>query len=288
MNLGDTMSDESPLLTVLRVIGALIPGDRLKTIFYLNVIQKPRRMLRLSLNSFYRMDHIYDVIREAKANYTGRFSILEFGVADGYALTKKLFATQYLGMADRITVHGFDTFEGMPPTEDPRDQDLIASDGWVEGQFRSPFDAVEEYCSKRYRNCRLHRGFFHDTLTDELLARFRAELPILIWIDCDYYTSARSVFERLAPVIPSGCVVYFDEYEFNYGSRFTGEARIVHEINTGQFGEGLQLVRDRDLSLNSDRVYRFINLGAANAYERLQKRNSPADLRRRSNDSPFP
>jgi hypothetical protein len=282
------MADESPLITALRVIGALIPGDRLKTFCYLNVIQKPRRMLRLSLNSFYRMDHIYDVIREARANYTGRFSILEFGVADGYALTKKLFATRYLGMADRITVHGFDTFEGMPATQDPRDQDLIANDGWVEGQFKSRFEAVEQYCSQRYRNCQLHRGFFHDTLTDELLARLREEPPILIWIDCDYYTSARSVFERLTPVIPSGCVVYFDEYEFNYGSRFTGEARIVHEINTGEFGDGLQLVRDRDLSLNSDRVYRFVNLGTANAYERLRKRNSPADLRRRSNDSPFP
>jgi hypothetical protein len=282
------MADESPLISVLRVVGALIPGDRLKTFLYLNVIQRPRRLLRLSLNSFYRMDHIYDVIREAKADYTGKFSILEFGVADGYALTKKLFATKYLNMADRITVHGFDTFEGMPGTEDFRDQDLIANDGWVEGQFKSRFEAVNEYCTKRYGNCQLHRGLFHETLTDELLARFREERPILIWIDCDYYTSARSVFERLTPVIPSGCVVYFDEYEFNYGSRFTGEARIVYEINSGKFGEGLELVRDRDLSLNSDRVYRFINLGNANAYERIRKRNLASDLRRRSNDSPFP
>ena len=234
------------------------------------------------------MDHLYAVIREAKKNYVGRFSILEFGVADGYAFTKKLYATRYLAMADRITVHGFDTFEGMPKTVDQRDFDLIANDGWVEGQFNADFDSLNTYCLSRYENFQLHKGFFRETLTDGLLQTFKEELPILVWIDCDYYSSAKEVFERLIPFIPSGCIVYFDEYEFNYGSRFTGEARIVHEINHGYFGQGLELVRDRELSWNSDRVYRFINLHAANAFERIEKMNTPEGGRRRSNDSPLP
>jgi hypothetical protein len=233
------------------------------------------------------MDHIYDVIGEFRENYNGAFSILEFGVADGYAFTKKVYATQYLKMADRILVHGFDTFEGMPATADARD-DAIVDDGWVEGQFKGNCERLSEYCASRYRNFRLHKGFFEDTLTPEFLETLRRDLPILIWIDCDYYTSARSVFERLIPYIPTGCVIYFDEYEFNFGSRFTGEARIVHEINTGAFGEGIELVLDRNLSLNLDRVYRFINVAAASRYQRLRPVNNPSDLRRRSNDSPFP
>lgn len=281
------MADKSPFMTFLRLFGGLFPGDRLKTSAYLNLVHRPRRFLRNAAYSFYRMDHIYDVISEFRSTYSGNFSILEFGVADGYAFTKKLYASKYLGMEDRIVVHGFDTFEGMPATADTRDQ-AIVGDGWVEGQFKGNHERLSEYCERRYKNFRLHKGFFSDTLTPEFLESLRRDLPMLIWIDCDYYTSTRSIFERLIPYIPTGCVIYFDEYEFNYGSRFTGEARVVHEMNQGAFGEGLELVLDRELSLSLSRVYRFINVAAASHFERLRPRNDPSDLRRRSNDSPFP
>lgn len=83
-------------------------------------------------------------------------------------------------------------------------------------------------------------------------------------------------------------MIYFDEYEFNHGSRFTGEARVVHEINQGQFGEGVELVLDTDLSLASKRVYRFINLNVRTQFVPRVKTNLPTALRRRTNDSPFP
>ena len=104
---------------------------------------------------------------------------------------------------------------------------------------------------------------FDATLTPELLETLRVHKPILVWIDCDYYTSARAVLERLIPYLPSGCVIYFDEYEFNFGSRFTGESRLVHEINRGEFGDGIELVLDSELSWDLRRCYRFINRGAA-------------------------
>ena len=66
---------------------------------------------------------------------------------------------------------------------------------------------------------------------------------MLVWIDCDYYTSSRTVMERLLPYLPTGCVIYFDEPEFNFSSRFTGEARLIHEINHGLLGDGIELVR---------------------------------------------
>ncbi len=280
--------DKSPLITVLRVLGMLFPGNYLKTLAYLNLVKRPRKWLRLSLDSFYRMDHVYDVIGEFKSTYHGTFSILEFGVADGYAFTKKLYATKYLKMADRITVHGFDSFEGMPATDDARDHDMIANAGWVEGQFKTNFDDLREYCTANYDNFAFHKGYFEETITQEFLSGLADRPPILIWIDCDYYTSARTVMERLMPYIPSGCVIYFDEYEFNYGSRMTGEARLVYEINCGQFGPDYELVLDRGLSLNSQRMYRFINANAPTQYQRIKPLNVQSELRRRTNDSPFP
>lgn len=265
-----------------------MPGNYLKTTLYLNVISKPRKVLRNLLNSFYRLDHIYDVLKEFKSTYKGKFSILEFGTADGYSFTKMLYATKYLHMDERVIVQAFDSFEGMPAAIDLKDQDMIANDGWVEGQFRGNYKELEDYCRQRYKNYRIHKGYFEETLTNEFLNSLKTHLPILVWIDCDYYSSARTVFERLIPYLPSGCVIYFDDYDFNFGSRFTGEARLIHEINHGVFGDKIELVLDRNLSLNSNRVYRFIDYESDLQYERLFKENWASQLRRRTNDSPMP
>lgn len=284
------MTDQPPFITILRYISKLFPGNFIKTFIYLNLIDKPRKLLRLSLNSFYRMDHIYSVLKEFNKTYKGDFSILEFGVADGNAFTKKLYATKYLNLEHRIIVHGFDTFEGMPATDDKRDQDLIANNGWLEGQFKGEYKTLDSYCKERYENHKLHKGFFSETLNNKFLESLKTNLPILIWLDADYYTSTKSVFDSLIPYIPNGCVIYFDEPEFNFGSRFTGEARVIHEINSGKFGEGVELVLDTMLSLNSKRVYRFINSNAKSSYERKEPEHIliPNMVKHRTNDSPFP
>jgi hypothetical protein len=282
------MRDKPVFIRLLKYIGAVIPGNFLKTFFYLNFISKPRKLLRLSLNSFYRMEHIYDVLNEVKKNYKGQFSILEFGVSDGYSFTKKLYATKYLKMNNRITVHGFDSFEGMPEPSDLTDKDIISNDGWVAGQFKGQYESLNNYCSRYYNNYVLHKGYFNETIDEPFLKTLLVNLPILIWIDCDYYSSAKTVLERLLPYIPNGCVIYFDEYEFNYGSRYTGEARIIYEINTGKFGDGIELILDPLLSLNSQRIYRFVNINNTEGYKRLFPTNTINEVRRRSNDSPFP
>ncbi|MCH2177085.1 MAG: hypothetical protein MK193_15295 [Lentisphaeria bacterium] len=282
------MADKSGFITLLRYLGMILPGDFIKTFFYLNFIAKPRKFIRLCLDSFYRMDHIYEVLSEFNNTYKGNFSVLEFGVADGYAFTKKLYATHYLKMSERVIVHGFDTFDGMPDTDAQEDQDMVANDGWVTGQFKASYTNLDNYCSQRYKNYKLHQGYFEDTLTQEYLDTLKDSMPILIWIDCDYYTSTKSIFEKLIPFIPTGCVIYFDEYEFNFGSTFTGEARAVKEINEGKFGPGIELILDHTLSLNSRRVYRFINSNIENQFQRYKPLNTKDELRLRTNDSPLP
>lgn len=283
------MRDKSPAITILRWFGRLLPGDYLKTTGYLYIVVKPRKLLRLMLNGFYRMEHIYDVLKEAKRNYGGKFSIIELGTNEGYALVKMLYATRYLKLTDRVTVHGFDSFEGMPSSSDRRDRNIVYDDEeWGEGQFEGKYDVLDRYCASRYSNYRLHKGFFEDSLTDEFLETLTSELPILVWVDCDFYTSARAALERLIPYLPTGCVVYFDEYEFNFGSRFTGEARIVHELNRGDFGEDIELILDSALSLDSKRVYRFIRFSeGGSSYERLHPLE-PDPGRRPTNGSPLP
>ena len=282
------MPDKSPLITILRLLGMFLPGDYLKTVFYLNLIARPRKALRTSLHAFYRVDHIYEVLQEFKNNYQGKFSILEFGTSDGYTFIKMLYATRYLKMQDRVMVHGFDSFEGLPPP-DPGDEDLVSHSNFMAGDYRGGYEGLEEYCRRRYQNYQLHKGYFETSITEEFLDTLQTYLPILVWIDCDYYRSARTVLERLIPYLPNGCVIYFDEYDnINFGSRFTGEARLVYEINQGEFGEGIELVKDPRLSLDTPRIYRFLNYHAAPQFERVAKEPRSEWMNPRKNGSPLP
>ena len=273
--------------TALDLLGRCLPGEHLKTAVYLNCIARPRKMLREAATGFYRMDHIYDVLREFRDHYDGRFSILEFGVADGYSFTKQLFATRYLGMTDRVMVHGFDTFTGLPEWTDPAEQAVVGGEEWIPGTYLGRYDELKKHCDGKYPNYQLHKGLFEDTLTDQFLCSLQEFVPILIWIDCDYYVSTMQIFEKMIDHIPSGCVVYFDDIEHNFGSRFTGEMRAVTEINSGRFGDGIELVPDRALTWNSNRVYRFINLNAKTKHRLKDQRKGDA-VRYRRDDSPFP
>jgi hypothetical protein len=82
--------------------------------------------------------------------------------------------------------------------------------------------------------------------------------------------------------------MYFDELEFNFGSRFTGEARLVHEINSGKFGDGIELLPDTRLSLSSQRVYRFFRLPPNRTLVRVQNRYAVNQVHRHSDGSPLP
>jgi hypothetical protein len=270
----------------LELFGRIFPGDYMKTLAYRALIYKPRRFLWTYTNAFYRMDHVYEVLREYKNRIEGNFSVLEFGVADGYSFTKTLYAVKYLGLEKRVAVHGFDTFEGLPEVDEDANRSLVSGGGWKEGMYRGRFEELNAYCEKKYKNWHLHRGLFSDTLSEAVLETLLEDKPALIWIDCDLYESTKSVFEKLIPYIPTGCAVYFDDIYYNFSSRFTGEMRVVDEINRGVMGEGIELVPDRDLSWGSNRIYRFINL---NAKTQHRLKETWADgIRYRTNDSPFP
>jgi hypothetical protein len=278
----------SPLARVLRVLAAVLPGEYLRTFVYLNFIERPRRVLRDALFAFYRFDHVYAVLKEFSRSYQGRFSILEFGTSDGYAFVKMLYATRYLKLEQRVTVHTFDSFEGMPPPLGEKDKEWVARDDWLPGQYRGDYEALEAHCAARYRNYAIHKGYFEQSIDSAFLASISETPPILVWFDCDYYSSSRTVFERLMNHLPNGAVLYFDELELNFGSRSTGEARLVHEVNAGKFGDGIELIPDTALSLSSRRVYRFFRLPPNRTLEPVTRRYAVNQVHRHGDGSPLP
>lgn len=281
--------DKSPLIRVLRLFSAILPGEYLKTAFYLNFIDAPRRILRQALMSFYRYDHVYAVLREFSEHCAEDFSILEFGTSDGYSFLKLLYATRYMKLTDRVMVHTFDSFEGMPRAVDERDREWTSDDDWAPGQFKGRFEELSAYCAKHYRNYEIHRGYFEKSIDARFLASLESNPPALIWIDCDYYSSARAVFERLRDHIPNGCVIYFDDLDnLNFGSHFTGEARLVYEINNGMLGGGIELIPEVQLSLHSRRIYRFFRIPPNRIFHSKGVKNAPDQVRHFSDGSPLP
>ena len=117
--------------------------------------------------------------------------VLEFGVRFGNSID---FTAQHApGL-----VHGFDSFQGLP-----EDWEGLQSGAYTTGG-KMPDVAP---------NVRLHAGWFDNTLP-----QFAAEHPgpvRFMNVDCDLYSSTKTIFEHLADRIVPGTVIVFDEYFMN-------------------------------------------------------------------------
>lgn len=143
-------------------------------------------------------------MRSARQIYRGGY--YEFGVFSGRTINRIAEA-----VPDR-TVYGFDSFDGLP--EDWRS-------GFTKGTFKTDIlPSVRE-------NVKLIRGLFEDTLPG--FVREHPEPCAFIHVDCDLYSSARTVLSHLREKIVPGTVIVFDEY-FNYPGWREGEYKAFQEF----------------------------------------------------------
>ena len=116
--------------------------------------------------------------------------VLEFGVGRGKSI-------RWLASHTDRTVHGFDSFEGIPE--------------YWNGNPAGAF--AQKKLPKVPRHVVFHRGTF-----DETLPRFLEKNPepvSFLHVDCDLYGSTVTIFELLGERLQPGAIVLFDEY-FNY------------------------------------------------------------------------
>jgi len=130
---------------------------------------------------------------------------LEFGVFSGHTIN------HIAGQVDK-PVYGFDSFEGLPE----RWRDSLEA-----GHFK--VNALPEV----RQNVTLVKGWFDKTLP-EFLQTHPGDVAFL-HVDCDLYSSTRTIFAGLAPRIKPGTVIVFDEY-FSYPGWREGEFKAFHEF----------------------------------------------------------
>lgn len=145
------------------------------------------------------------LLRSAFARRDPAGLAMEFGVASGR--TANLLA----GLADGA-VHGFDSFAGLPEDWRP---------GFPRGAFAHTIPSLKP-------NVALEIGAFAETLP-RFAARHRGARAGFLHVDCDLYSSTRTVFEHCAPMIGPGTVIVFDEY-FNYAGWRKHEHRAFQEF----------------------------------------------------------
>jgi tetratricopeptide (TPR) repeat protein len=121
---------------------------------------------------------------------------LEFGVFHGTSITIIAHLTPSV-------VHGFDTFQGLP-------SDWAVDDG--HGQNVEPAGSYSTHgqLPDVPENVRLHAGTFEETLPG--FCREHTDLVSFMNIDCDLYSSTKTIFQHLVKQIQPGTVIVFDEY----------------------------------------------------------------------------
>lgn len=133
------------------------------------------------------------LLRHALDEATVPGMVLEFGVRRGTSINQ--IAERVAETAPEHTVHGFDSFEGLP-------------EAWV-NEPRGVLTTGKQLPPVR-PNVVLHAGWFEDTLPPFLAAH---EGPArFVNVDSDIYSSAKTVLTALAPRFRVGTVLVFDEF----------------------------------------------------------------------------
>jgi tetratricopeptide (TPR) repeat protein len=137
---------------------------------------------------------VYNTTRETLVAALGAArpdgSVLEFGVRYG-------ISTRWLAEQCEL-VHGFDSFEGLPENWHIQPKGAYSTHG-------EPPELPS--------NVKLHIGWFDASIP--VFAKEWAGPVRFMNVDCDLYSSTKSIFDHLADRVGPGTVIVFDEYLIN-------------------------------------------------------------------------
>ena len=131
--------------------------------------------------------------------------IMEFGVGEGHS-------TKILANITDRQIYAFDSFKGLPEDWRPSDP---------KGSFACDPPILPS-------NVELVIGLFEDTLPP-FLASHSDELVAFAHIDCDLYSSTKTVLDCLKPRLMKGSILSFDEI-WGHPSCFIHEYKAFREF----------------------------------------------------------
>ena len=229
---------------VRNFVPELNKSDR-SSLFYLlekKSVEEAANYIYNNMGSALRFQNRYEYIEFVISKLVLDGELLEFGVGGGTSIN------QIAGIVDR-EVHGFDSFEGLPDDGILGSATLNKNSGmkWFAGKVKHSAPQVKT-------NVILHKGWFEDTIPD-FLQSFSKRIALL-HIDCDIYSSTKTVFHYFGKYITPGTIIMFDEYfgyygwpynEFKAFREFVAEYSVTYEY-IAYSGSGEAAVRIKSLS----------------------------------------
>ena len=139
----------------------------------------------------------------------------EFGLFRGYTFLEAYKHCQSLGL-QQTHLYGFDSFEGLP--EPAGDEDAL-DNRFFKGQFACSLDSVKKNLSKNgmdLNQATFVKGFYSDSLTEDLRAGHDFKKAAVVLLDCDYYSSTVDALNWLLPYLENQTIMLFDDW-YSYG-----------------------------------------------------------------------
>lgn len=174
-----------------------------------------RNDFMLAVSHYLRTNQIYD--REywefgSYGAHTIRMALNVFGPSVyGPPLCKKFTA--------------FDSFRGMPEPEG-----IDQAKPWFQGACSHD---LAEFRAVLARDLALDRlriveGFFEDSLSEYDWTA--DQVPGIVYVDCDYYASIKTVLEFLKDKLAHGTIIAFDDWDLYYGDPERGGRKAFSEF----------------------------------------------------------
>lgn len=137
---------------------------------------------------------------------------LEFGVFNGNSIGSMYLACKATNN-ESTRLFGFDAFEGLPAHSEKEDDGV-----WKKGFYSCSFEQMKD-CLKN-RNVDANRinwvkGWYDQTLTPDLLQDFNLKNLGIVFVDCDTYSSSKTVLDFIAPLIQNPVIICLDDWKLN-------------------------------------------------------------------------
>jgi len=139
----------------------------------------------------------------------------EFGVGTGIS-TQRIYEC----LKGRTTLHLFDWFKGLPEDWTRLNGDVVKKGHFACTPPNWIFNKI---------NIRVHKGLFEETLP--IFVDQQKKKLGFINIDCDLYSSTKTIFDAIDHLISRGTIIHFDEF-YNFGSWENHEFRAFMEYTT--------------------------------------------------------
>ncbi|MDB4991804.1 MAG: hypothetical protein JWL75_49 [Parcubacteria group bacterium] len=137
---------------------------------------------------------------------------LEFGIFNGNSIGSMYLARQTTS-AKSMRLFGFDSFEGLPAGAENEDDGV-----WKKGFYTCSFEQMKMCLKGRDVNpdeITWINGWYDQSLTAEMANEHGLGNFGIVFIDCDTYSSSKTVLDFLASRIKAPVIVCFDDWKLN-------------------------------------------------------------------------